>query len=60
MCIDWSWDWKNAKHGMGAIEKSQHEENEFISNISLLKKKDGKFRPVINLNNLNKFVEYHN
>lgn len=44
---------------MGAIEKSQHEENEFISNISLLKKKDGKFRPVINLNNLNKFVEYH-
>lgn len=45
---------------MGAIENSQHEDNEFISNISLFKKKNGKFRPVISLNNLNKFVEYHN
>lgn len=45
---------------MGAIEKSQHEDNEFISNISLFKKKNGKFRPVISLNNLIEFVEYHN
>lgn len=44
---------------MGAIEKSQHEDNEFISNIFLIKKKNGKFRPVINLKKLNKFVEYH-
>lgn len=44
---------------MGAIEKSQHEDNEFISNIFPVQKKNGKFRPVINLKKLNKFVEYH-
>lgn len=45
---------------IGAIEKFQHEDNEFISNISLLRKQNGKSWHVINLNNLNKFVEYHN
>lgn len=45
---------------IGAIEKFQHEDNEFISNISLLRKQNGKSWHVINLNNLNKFVEHHN
>ena len=31
----------------GAISPSFHEPNEFISNIFLVQKKNGKFRPVI-------------
>ena len=43
----------------GAIQLSNHEDNEFISNIFLVKKKNGKYRPVINLRKLNEFVEYN-
>ena len=43
----------------GAIQISENEDGEFISNIFLVKKKNGKFRPVINLRKLNSFIEYH-
>lgn len=43
----------------GAIKEVSHENGEFISNVFLVKKKNGKFRPVINLKNLNEFVTYH-
>lgn len=43
----------------GAIKETVHEQGEFISNIFLVKKKNGKFRPVINLKHLNQFVTYH-
>lgn len=43
----------------GAISESKHEQGEFISNIFLVKKKGGSFRPVINLKKLNEFIEYH-
>jgi hypothetical protein len=33
----------------GAISECKHEDNEFISYIFLVKKKGGKFQPVINL-----------
>lgn len=43
----------------GAIEPCVHEANEFISNLFLVQKKNGKFRPVINLKKLNEYVTYH-
>ena len=43
---------------LGAIQISKNEKDQFISNLFLVKKKNGKFRPVINLRKLNKFVEY--
>ena len=43
----------------GAIKEVPHEENEYISNIFLVKKKNGKYRPVINLKKLNEYVSYN-
>ena len=40
----------------GAIATSPFEKGQFISEIFLVKKKNNKFRPVINLKSLNKFV----
>ena len=40
----------------GIIVKSCHEQGEFISNIFLQPKKDGSFRMILNLKELNKFV----
>jgi hypothetical protein len=42
----------------GAIIESNHEVDEFISNIFVVPKPNGKFRPIINLKHLNKFVKY--
>ena len=42
-----------------AIEPCLHEKGEFISTIFITPKKDGSFRPVINLKSLNEFVTYH-
>lgn len=36
-----------------AISESEFETNQFISNIFIVEKKNGKFRPVINLMKLN-------
>lgn len=42
-----------------AISKSKFEINQFISNIFIVEKRNGKFRPVINLMKLIKFISYH-
>lgn len=42
-----------------AISRSENEKGQFISNIFIVEKKNGKYRPVINLRKLNEFVEYH-
>lgn len=42
---------------IGAIEESEHDEvNEFISNIFLVKKKNGRFSIVSNLKKPNQFL----
>lgn len=43
----------------GAIAPTLEEKGQFISNIFLVKKKNNKYRPVINLKKLNEFIEYH-
>ncbi|PJE77917.1 hypothetical protein CI610_03154 [invertebrate metagenome] len=43
----------------GAVEPCTHEHGKFIYNIFLVQKKNGKFRPVINLRDLNDCIEYH-
>ena len=43
----------------GIIVESSHEDGEFISNIFLQPKKDGSYRMILNLKDLNTFVTFH-
>ena len=43
----------------GVIVKSAHEPDEFISNVFLREKKDGSYRIILNLKNLNQWAAYH-
>ena len=47
----------NRLTSLGVIEKASHVEGEFISNIFLREKKDNKYRMILNLKQLNKFVD---
>ena len=38
----------------------EHSKNEFIGNMFLRQKKDGRYPPVITLKHLNQFLPYHN
>lgn len=42
----------------GVIVPSQWESDQFLSNTFVVKKANGKYRPVINLRRLNKFVHF--
>lgn len=42
-----------------AISVSNYESGQFISNIFIVEKKNGKYRPVINLKKSNEFIQYH-
>ena len=42
----------------GAIQYSQWETDQFISNIFVISKSNGKYRPIINLKSLKFLVEY--
>ena len=43
----------------GVIETTTHCKGEYISNIFIRPKKDGSYRLILNLKNLNQFVQYH-
>ena len=43
----------------GIIEKATHSNGEYISNILIRPKKDGSYRLILNLQQLNESVEYH-
>lgn len=43
----------------GIIEHATSDNDEYISNIFLRPKKNGKFRVILNLKHLNNFIEYH-
>ena len=43
----------------GVIEEAYHSHGEFLSNVFLRPKKDGSFRMILNLKNLNSHVEYN-
>lgn len=42
----------------GVIQKAEHLPHEFISGIFLRQKKDGSYRMILNLKQLNEFIEY--
>ena len=43
----------------GVIEEAYHSHGEFLSNVFLRLKKDGSFRMILNIKNLNSHVEYN-
>ena len=42
----------------GVIEETEHSEGEYISTVFLRPKKDGKYRLILNLKQLNEHIEY--
>ena len=49
----------NKLHQKGVIEDTNHSHVEFLSNVFLRPKKDGSFRMILNLKNLNLHVDYN-
>ena len=45
--------------GKGVIEESWEQKDQFVSNIFLRPKKDGSFRMILNMKDLNESLEYH-
>lgn len=50
---------RNLTINMGAIEEVSPVKGQFISSIFVRPKKSGEYRVILNLKNLNEFVEYH-
>ena len=44
---------------MKVISEVDHHPNEFISPVFIVPKKDGEFRMILNLKELNQYIEYH-
>ena len=49
----------NALLQKGVIEEANHSHGEFLSNVFFRPKKDGSFRMILNLKNLNLHIEYN-